>query len=73
MICPNVLIDLQILQEEQQLQGIGGSNNSKQYQIILQMNEGPVLQVEANVVTDIVSKHPLLNPKDEVDIIKKSK
>ena len=46
------------LQEEKQLQHIEGSNNSKQYQIILQTNEGSNLLVEANVVKDIVSKSP---------------
>ena len=60
------------LQEEQQLQWISGSNNYKQYQIILQTKEGPDLLVESNVSTDIVSKSPLLNHKDIADTIKES-
>ena len=55
------------LQDQQKLQGIRGSNNSRQYEIILQTNEGPDLLEEANVVQDIISKSPLLLHKDVVD------
>ena len=43
-------------QEEKQLQGIKGSNNSKVYQIILQINECTDPLVKTNFVKDFVNE-----------------